>query len=134
MSCVMICMARMAVGYIVYLGAMSVWCCTGVEIRKVYEGDVALPRTGSDEPVDMLKHGGVSTIGPEGPWYETGSVAYCSGDEEGDVMMVMLPCPGPVLTSWSICWGRSYVYYIVVLVQSAPVMRPGRWWMFPVMC
>ena len=30
MSHIMICMARMAVGYIVYLGAMSVWCHTGV--------------------------------------------------------------------------------------------------------
>ena len=120
MSCIMICRARMTVGYIVYLGAMSVWCHTGVEMRKgtcmrvmlscpglvptsradmlgynvvstfglggpggpceeegdVYEGDVALPRTGSDELVISV----VSAIGQGRPCDETGSVADAPGD------------------------------------------------------
>ena len=48
MSCVMICMARMAVGYIVFLGAMSLWCHTGVEMRKFTFMMVMLPCTEPD--------------------------------------------------------------------------------------
>ena len=72
--------------YCVYRGDVGVvpyW--SGDEEGDVYEGNVALPRTGSDEPVDMLEHSGVSTIGPGGPCDETGPVAYWSGDKEGDV-------------------------------------------------
>ena len=67
MSCIMICMGRMTVGCncIVYLGVM--------------EGDVALPRTWSNEPVT-----GVG-LGPGGP---------C--DEDVTFMRVMLSYTGPV--------------------------------------
>ena len=78
MSCIMICMAWMTVGYIVYLGVMSMWCHTGGdEEGDVYEGDVALPRSGSNELVDTLGYSVVSTFGPGGPG------GPC--DEEGEV-------------------------------------------------
>ena len=82
------------------------------EDDDVCEGEVALPRTGSDEPVNSV----IRTSRPGGPG------GPC--DEEGDVSGVMLPCTGPVPTRLS----------LVLLVQSAreaPVMRPGRWWMLP---
>ena len=76
-------------GYIVYLEAMSTWCHTGDgDESDVCEGDVALPRTGSDEPVDMLEHSAVSTIGPGGSCDDTGSVA----DAPGDVIVVSSEC------------------------------------------
>ena len=80
----------------------------------VYEADVALPRTGSDEPVNIV----VSTSGPGGPGGpcdEEGGV--CEGD-------AALPRPVPMRQS------------IVLLAQSAreaPVMRPGRWRTLPEM-
>ena len=40
---------------------MPYW--SGDEEGDVYEGDIALPRTGSDEPVDMLEY----RDGPGGP-------------------------------------------------------------------
>ena len=105
---------------------------SGDEEGDVYEGDVALPRTGSNGSVDMLWYSVVNTFGPGGlggPCDEEGDV------HEGDValsrtgsdemsrsmellvhpgqvarvapvmrnmmfMRVMLPCPGPVPTSW----------------------------------
>ena len=65
MSCIMICMAWMTVGYIVYhggnVGVVPYW--SGDEEGDVCEGDVALSWTGSDEPVDMLGYSVVSTFG-----------------------------------------------------------------------
>ena len=74
-------------GYIVYLGVMSVWYVNSVvstsrpggpcdEEGDVSEGDVALPRTGSDKPVNSV----VSTIGPGGPGDAARSVADAPGD------------------------------------------------------
>ena len=57
------------------VGVVPYW--SGDEEGDVYEGDVALPRTGSDEPVDMLGYSVVSTFGPGGPG------GPC--DEEGDI-------------------------------------------------
>ena len=71
--------ARMTVGvYCVSQGDVGVvpyW--SGDEEGDVCEGDVALPRTGTDEPVDMLGYSVVSTFGPGGPGG--------SCDEEGDI-------------------------------------------------
>ena len=100
MSCIMIYMARMAVygfvgpdNYELYhdlhgpdgcgaycvsqgdVGVVPYW--SGDEEGDVYEGDAALPRTGSDKPVDMLEHSG-------GPCDETGPVV----DAPGDVLVV----------------------------------------------
>ena len=112
------------------------------EEGDVYEGGVALPRTGSDEPVNSV----VSTSGPGGP------VGPC--DEESDFLRVPLPYPGPVPMSRSMvllehsarmapvirkvtfmwvmlpCTGPVWmIWSLVLLVRSAreaPVMRPGR--------
>ena len=68
--------------YILYLGAMSVWCHTGVEMRKETFLRVMLPCPGSEESVDMLEHSVVSTIGPGGPCDDEGDVY------EGDVALL----------------------------------------------
>ena len=76
-DCGVYCVSRGDVGVVPY------W--SGNEEGDVIEDDVALPRTGSDEPVDMFGHSVVSTFGPGGP---------C--DEEGDVYegVVALPQTG----------------------------------------
>ena len=132
-------------------GVVPYW--SGDEEGDVHEGDVALPRTGSDEPVDMLGYSVVSTFG------SGGRVAPVM--RKVTFMRVMLPCPGPVPTSRSIellvhpgqvaplmrkvmfmrvmfpCPGPDPTSRsIVLLVQSAreaPVMRPGQWRMLPEM-
>ena len=62
--------------------SVSVWCHTGDEEGDVYEGDVALAQTGSDEPVDMLGYSIVSTFARVAPVMR--KVTF---------MRVMMPCP-----------------------------------------
>ena len=68
-SCIMICIGRMTVGvYCVSRGDVGVvpnW--SGDEEGDMYEGDVAPPRAGSDEPVDGLGYSVISTFSPCGP-------------------------------------------------------------------
>ena len=140
MSFIMICMAWMTVGVYcvswVDVGVVPYW--SGDEEGDVYEGDVDLPRTGSDELLDMFGYSVVSTFGLGGPCDEEGDVyegdVACPGPvptscsiellvHPGRVdpvirkvtfMRVMLPCPGPVPTN------------NVVSTIEAPVMRVGR--------
>ena len=79
-GCEVYCVSRSDVDVVPY--------CSGDEEGDVYEGDVALPQTGSDEMVDMLEHSVISTIGPGGPCDETGSVA----DAPGDAIVVSSEC------------------------------------------
>ena len=87
MSCIMICMARHDCGVFCVsrgdAGVVPYW--SGDEEGDVHEGDVALPRTGSDEPVDMLGYSVVSTFG------SGGRVAPVM--RKVTFMRVMLPCP-----------------------------------------
>ena len=75
MSCAMIFMSWMTVGCIVYLRVTPYW--TGDEEGDVYEGDVALPRTGSDELVNSVACTS-GLVGPGGPRDEAADV--CEGD------------------------------------------------------
>ena len=73
-DCGVYCVSRGDVGVVPY------W--SGDEEGDVYEGDVALPRAGSDEPVDRLGYSVISTFGSGGPYEEEGVV--CEGDVAPD--------------------------------------------------
>ena len=68
-------------------------------------GGVALPRTGSDEPVDMLEYSVASTFGPDGPdspCVEEGDVcegvaALPSTGGPGDVTGLVVDAPRDVI-------------------------------------
>ena len=107
MSCIMIYMARMTVGYIVYLGVISAWCHTGVEMRKRTCMRVVLPCPRLVLTSRSICWGIVLLV-------HSGRVAPVM--RKVTFMRVMLPCPGPVPTSRSI-------ELLVHPGQVAPVMR-----------
>ena len=111
-GCGVYCVSRCDVGVVPH------W--DGDEEGDVYEGDVDLYRSGSDEAV----HSVVSTISPGGPCDVTGWVA----DAPGDVIVVSSECRDidkGTLDSLRICCGPSHSIIIDEGVFAFDLYPPG---------